>query len=177
MDGFHASDSLDRGLDSSYIQTTIHIGDEDWNGDHKAATKEPLDGIKAATVPNFKANRGVQEMDEGAVIMEEEDGVCAAHEKYEANGVLKREIVATKKEDNPLEILVGASTRISKVQQLLQDFFNGKELCESINFDEALLMVLLCKLLFWPMKAIRRSRICCWMSSLYPLGLKLLEES
>ena len=56
VDGVHASDSLDRGLDSSYIQTTIHIGDEDWNGDHKAATKEPLDGIEAAAVPNSNAN-------------------------------------------------------------------------------------------------------------------------
>ncbi|KAJ6853123.1 heat shock cognate 70 kDa protein 2-like [Iris pallida] len=34
-------------------------------------------------------------------------------------------------------VLVGGSTRISKVQQLLQDFFNGKELCKSINPDEA----------------------------------------
>jgi len=32
---------------------------------------------------------------------------------------------------------VGGSTRIPKVQQLLQDFFNGKELCKSINPDEA----------------------------------------
>ncbi|KAF7112812.1 hypothetical protein RHSIM_RhsimUnG0190400 [Rhododendron simsii] len=34
-------------------------------------------------------------------------------------------------------ILVGGSTRIPKVRQLLQDFFNGKELCKSINPDEA----------------------------------------
>ena len=33
-------------------------------------------------------------------------------------------------------VLVGGSTRIPKVQQLLQDFFNGKELCKSINPDE-----------------------------------------
>ncbi|CAK9136226.1 unnamed protein product [Ilex paraguariensis] len=33
-------------------------------------------------------------------------------------------------------VLVGRSTRIPKVQQLLQDFFNGKELCKSINPDE-----------------------------------------
>lgn len=32
---------------------------------------------------------------------------------------------------------MGGSTRIPKVQQLLQDFFNGKELCKSINPDEA----------------------------------------
>jgi len=33
--------------------------------------------------------------------------------------------------------LVGGSTRIPKVQQLLQDYFNGKELNKSINPDEA----------------------------------------
>ena len=34
-------------------------------------------------------------------------------------------------------VLVGGSTRIPKVQQLLQQFFNGKELCKTINPDEA----------------------------------------
>eukprot|EP00961_Rhodomonas_salina_P065189 877084-Rhodomonas_salina.1 len=34
-------------------------------------------------------------------------------------------------------VLVGGSTRIPKVQALLQDFFNGKELCKSVNPDEA----------------------------------------
>lgn len=34
-------------------------------------------------------------------------------------------------------VLVGGSTRIPKVQNLLTDFFNGKELCKSINPDEA----------------------------------------
>ncbi|CAF1456746.1 unnamed protein product [Rotaria sp. Silwood1] len=34
-------------------------------------------------------------------------------------------------------VLVGGSTRIPKVQKLLQDFFNGKEIIKSINPDEA----------------------------------------
>jgi L1 cell adhesion molecule like protein len=34
-------------------------------------------------------------------------------------------------------VLVGGSTRIPKVQQLLSDFFNGKEPCKAINPDEA----------------------------------------
>lgn len=34
-------------------------------------------------------------------------------------------------------VLVGGSTRIPKVQQLVSDFFNGKEPCKSINPDEA----------------------------------------
>ncbi|KAL7587494.1 hypothetical protein Lser_V15G39497 [Lactuca serriola] len=33
-------------------------------------------------------------------------------------------------------ILVGGSTRIPKVQHMLQEFFDGKELCKSINPDE-----------------------------------------
>jgi heat shock protein 1/8 len=33
-------------------------------------------------------------------------------------------------------VLVGGSTRIPKIQQLLTDFFGGKELCKSINPDE-----------------------------------------
>ena len=34
-------------------------------------------------------------------------------------------------------VLVGGSTRIPKIQQLLSDFFGGKELCRNINPDEA----------------------------------------
>jgi heat shock protein 1/8 len=34
-------------------------------------------------------------------------------------------------------VLVGGSTRIPKIQQLLKEFFDGKELCQSINADEA----------------------------------------
>ena len=34
-------------------------------------------------------------------------------------------------------VLVGGSTRIPKIQKLLQDFFNGKDLNKSINPDEA----------------------------------------
>eukprot|EP00416_Gambierdiscus_australes_P037747 CAMPEP_0171109960 /NCGR_PEP_ID=MMETSP0766_2-20121228/71076_1 /TAXON_ID=439317 /ORGANISM="Gambierdiscus australes, Strain CAWD 149" /LENGTH=677 /DNA_ID=CAMNT_0011571767 /DNA_START=117 /DNA_END=2150 /DNA_ORIENTATION=- len=34
-------------------------------------------------------------------------------------------------------VMVGGSTRIPKVQQMIQEFFDGKELCKSINPDEA----------------------------------------
>ncbi|MCH99553.1 heat-shock protein, partial [Trifolium medium] len=34
-------------------------------------------------------------------------------------------------------VLVGGSSRIPKVQKLLRDFFKGKDLCKSINPDEA----------------------------------------
>ena len=34
-------------------------------------------------------------------------------------------------------VLVGGSTRVPRVQELLRDYFNGKELCKNINPDEA----------------------------------------
>jgi len=34
-------------------------------------------------------------------------------------------------------VLVGGSTRVPKIQQLLKEFFNGKELCQNVNPDEA----------------------------------------
>ena len=34
-------------------------------------------------------------------------------------------------------ILVGGTTRIPKIQSMLSDYFNGKELCKSVNPDEA----------------------------------------
>ena len=37
-------------------------------------------------------------------------------------------------------VLVGGSTRVPKIQQLLQEYFNGKELCKSVNPDEAVSM-------------------------------------
>jgi heat shock protein 1/8 len=35
-------------------------------------------------------------------------------------------------------VLVGGTTRVPKIQELLSEFFNGKELCKSINPDEAI---------------------------------------
>lgn len=34
-------------------------------------------------------------------------------------------------------VLVGGSTRIPKIQSMLSDFFNGREVSKSINPDEA----------------------------------------
>ncbi|KAJ3676448.1 hypothetical protein LUZ60_003860 [Juncus effusus] len=41
------------------------------------------------------------------------------------------------KKDVDVIVLVGGSTRIPKVQQILEEFFDGKRLCKSINPDEA----------------------------------------
>lgn len=47
-----------------------------------------------------------------------------------------RDAVMTKSKVHDV-VLVGGSTRIPKVQELLQEFFDGKELCRSIHPDEA----------------------------------------
>ena len=47
-----------------------------------------------------------------------------------------RDAKISKSEINDI-VLVGGSTRIPKIQSLLSDFFNGKELCKNINPDEA----------------------------------------
>merc|ERR1712159_569525 len=46
-----------------------------------------------------------------------------------ASGIAKKDVHEV--------VLVGGSTRIPKVQQLISEFFNGKELNRSINPDEA----------------------------------------
>nr|DAD46797.1 TPA_asm: hypothetical protein HUJ06_016734 [Nelumbo nucifera] len=67
--------------------------------------------------------------------------------------------------------------RIPKVQQLLQDFFIGKELCKSINPDEAVHMGLPSKLQFLAEKATRRSKTCCCSMSLLSASVSRLSEN
>ena len=45
-------------------------------------------------------------------------------------------------------VLIGGSSRIPKIQQMIQEFFNGKELNKSINPDEAVACGMLFKLQF-----------------------------
>merc|ERR1719272_2663430 len=52
---------------------------------------------------------------------------------------VKRVLADAKLEPSDIDdiVLVGGSTRIPQVQALLRSFFNNKELCRSINPDEA----------------------------------------
>ena len=54
--------------------------------------------------------------------------------KYSFDKVIK---LGVDKKNLHEDVLVGVSTRTSKVQQLVQEFFNGKEHCRLINPDEA----------------------------------------
>jgi L1 cell adhesion molecule like protein len=77
-------------------------------------------------------------------------------------------------------VLVGGSTRIPKVQELLMEFFNGKELNKSINPDEAVAYgaTVQAAILSGQDKNLRNYKIyCCWMSLHYHLVLKPLVVS
>ena len=52
---------------------------------------------------------------------------------------VKRALQDSKKSKEDIDeiVLVGGSTRIVRIQTMLQEFFNGKELCKSVNPDEA----------------------------------------
>jgi heat shock protein 1/8 len=66
-------------------------------------------------------------------------------------------------------VLIGGSSRIPKVQQLLQDFFDGKQLNKSINPNEAVAYgsELLFKLQVWLEWVMRKfSTLCSWISPL-----------
>jgi hypothetical protein len=59
-------------------------------------------------------------------------------------------------------VLVGGSTRIPKVQQLVKDFFNGKEPNRGINPDEAVAYGAAVQAGFWPVTRLART-FCCSM--------------
>jgi L1 cell adhesion molecule like protein len=52
---------------------------------------------------------------------------------------VKRVLKDAKLKPNEIDdiVLVGGSTRIPKMQEMLQEYFNGKELCRALNPDEA----------------------------------------
>ncbi|KAG8061535.1 hypothetical protein GUJ93_ZPchr0003g17499 [Zizania palustris] len=73
-------------------------------------------------------------------------------------------------------VIVGGSTRILRVQQLLQDFFNEKELCKSINpesLTKLLPMALLSRLLSLAERGMRRSM---WVERTRPRDNNLLGK-
>jgi heat shock protein 1/8 len=67
-------------------------------------------------------------------------------------------------------VLVGGSSRIPRVQKLLQNFFKGKELCKRINPDEAVAYGAAVQAAILNREASKKVKdILCWMSLLYPL--------
>ena len=60
-------------------------------------------------------------------------------------------------------VLVGGSSRIPKVQQLLQDFFHGKYLCKSINHDEVVVYDAVVQAALLCGGITNVPDLCCWM--------------
>ena len=70
-------------------------------------------------------------------------------------------------------VLVGGSTRIPKIQQMLSDFFNGKELNKSINPDEAVPTARRCRQPFFPEPRVAMCKIfSCWTSHQFHSDLR-----
>jgi len=142
-----------------------HLGGEDF--DHRMVDyccQEYQKKFKEDISKNLKARRRLQNACESAKralssnmsttieidsLYEGNDFTCViTRAKFEqlCEDLFKRGITPVEKvlknakmaKENVHEIvLVGGSTRVPRVQQLLKDFFNGKELCKSINPDEA----------------------------------------
>lgn len=66
------------------------------------------------------------------------EDICSADFKKCMNPV-EKVLMDAKKSKNQVDeiVLVGGSTRIPKIQAMLSEYFNGKELCKNINPDEA----------------------------------------
>ena len=73
-------------------------------------------------------------------------------------------------------VLVGGSPRIPKIQKMISDFFNGKELCKSINPDEAVAYGAAVQVLHGD-KNQKTNSLLFLMWHHFHLGLKLLVES
>ena len=74
-------------------------------------------------------------------------------------------------------VLSGGSSRIPKVQQLLQDFFDGKELCKSINPDEAVAYGAAVQAsILTGMRNGKLKTSCSWMPPLSPLVYQFAEQ-
>ena len=66
------------------------------------------------------------------------EDLCSTDFKKCMNPV-EKVLIDAKKSKNQVDeiVLVGGSTRIPKIQSMLSEYFNGKELCKNINPDEA----------------------------------------
>jgi len=142
-----------------------HLGGEDFDNDFvgilvqelKRQTKGAVDILKdkkamrrlKASAEKAKRDLSSNVVTKVEIMVDGEDYLIdATRAKFEqVNGQWFEKTLATVKnvlKDAKMEtthiddvVLVGGSTRIPKVQQLLTDFFDGRQLCKSINPDEA----------------------------------------
>ena len=119
---------------------------------HKKDLKDNSRAVRRIKTACERAKRSLSSSTTSAVEIDSLDGIDYTHQftraKFEdlCTDLFKKTIEPVEKvlKDSKMSksqvheiVLVGGSTRIPKVQQLLKEFFNGKELNQSINPDEA----------------------------------------
>ncbi|XP_044007363.1 heat shock protein 70 A1-like [Aphidius gifuensis] len=159
--------SIKEGLDFEVKSTTgdIHLGGEDFDSilvDHlceefEATTgndvKENTKALKRLRTAAVRAKHDLSSSTEADIIVEAlVDGIdfetkisrvefeeLCAESFIEALEQVEQALTGAKIEKIDIDdvVLVGGSTRIPKIQSMLQNFFNGKKLNFSINPDEA----------------------------------------
>ncbi|KAF1743376.1 hypothetical protein MXB_5054 [Myxobolus squamalis] len=156
--------SVDSGVfEVAATSGDTHLGGEDFDNrlvnhivDKIKAAKRKIDFKDVKTIQKLrreveKAKRALSKVHETTLEIELTDGdfsISITRSKFEQinDDLFQKTLAPLKKciEDSSISIenfneilLVGGSTRIPKIQQMVRDFFNGKEPNRGINPDEA----------------------------------------
>jgi heat shock protein 5 len=138
-------EDFDQRVMQYFIKMMQKKGDGDISSDKRAMQKlrREVERVKRALSSQPQARVEIESLFNGQDFSET---LTRARFEELNMDLFKKTLVPVQKvlEDGDLQknevdeiVLVGGSTRIPKVQQLLKDFFNGKELNRGINPDEA----------------------------------------
>jgi len=138
-------EDFDQRVMQYFIKMMQKKGDGDISSDKRAMQKlrREVERVKRALSSQPQARVEIESLYNGQDFSET---LTRARFEELNMDLFKKTLVPVQKvlEDGDLQknevdevVLVGGSTRIPKVQQLLKDFFNGKELNRGINPDEA----------------------------------------
>jgi len=138
-------EDFDQRVMQYFIKMIQKKGDGDMSNDKRAMQKlrREVERVKRALSSQPQARVEIESLFNGQDFSET---LTRARFEELNMDLFKKTLIPVQKvlEDGDLQknevdeiVLVGGSTRIPKVQQLLKDFFNGKELNRGINPDEA----------------------------------------
>jgi len=138
-------EDFDQRVMQYFIKMIQKKGDGDMSSDKRAMQKlrREVERVKRALSSQPQARVEIESLFNGQDFSET---LTRARFEELNMDLFKKTLIPVQKvlEDGDLQknevdeiVLVGGSTRIPKVQQLLKDFFNGKELNRGINPDEA----------------------------------------
>uniref|UniRef100_A0A8C6C7Y5 Heat shock cognate 71 kDa protein n=1 Tax=Monodon monoceros TaxID=40151 RepID=A0A8C6C7Y5_MONMO len=129
-----------------YTAGDTHLGGEDFDkrmvnhfiAEFKLKHKKDISENKRdVRRPRTACERAKRTLSSSTQASSEIDSLCEGIDFY--TSITRKALQDAKLDKSQIHdiVLVGGSTRIPKIQKLLQDFFNGKELNKSINPDEA----------------------------------------